>query len=137
MELEYRDNFEESWIDQIIELHNKTELKRPFSKKEKMSKALKNRYAVITCWYRGSLVGIGSMLSDGEMYSSIFDVVVDPIFQGQGIGKSIMDKLMAKAPQTSVHLTSAFGNEDFYSKIGFRKHKTAFSKYNQNTKYLL
>jgi ribosomal protein S18 acetylase RimI-like enzyme len=137
MNLGFKDNFDETWIDQIIYLHNKTELKRPFSNKEKLCRALRNRYAVITCWYRGSLVGIGSMLSDGEMYSSIFDVVVDPIFQGQGIGKEIMDKLMSKAPQTSVHLTSTHGNEDFYSKIGFRKHKTAFSKYNYESKYLI
>ena len=36
----------------------------------------------------------------------------------------------------SIHLTSTFGNEDFYKKLGFKKHKTAYSKYPFPSKYI-
>ncbi|MBI3534783.1 MAG: GNAT family N-acetyltransferase [Deltaproteobacteria bacterium] len=82
----------------------------------------------------GKLVGVGRMLSDGEMYSSIFDVVVDPENQGQGVGRLLMEALIEKAPNTCIHLTSTFGNEMFYYKLGFRKHRTAMALYPEEKK---
>jgi predicted N-acetyltransferase YhbS len=35
-----------------------------------------------------------------------------------------------------IHLTSTFGNEEFYKKLGFKKHKTAYAKYPFQSKYL-
>lgn len=134
--LSFKDNFDDAWIDDIIDLHNKTELKRSPDKKDAFIRAFKSRYAVISCWSVDQIVGFGSMISDGEMYSAIFDVVVDPEFQGKGIGREIVERLIGKAPRTCIHLTSTFGKEDFYRKMGFRKHKTAFAKYPFESSYL-
>lgn len=136
MTLVYKNGFEDDWIDQILELHNKTEMGRSVEMKDKFIKAYKNRYSVVTCWFGKSLVGFGTMISDGEMYSSIFDVVIDPAFQKKGIGREIVDRLVSTAPETCIHLTSTFGNEEFYQKVGFKKHKTAFAKYPWESNYL-
>ncbi len=69
------------------------------------------------------------MITDFEMYSSIFDVVVDPMFQKSGVGKIVMSSLIMKAPNTCIYLTSTFGNEVFYHKLGFRFHKSAMALY--------
>lgn len=41
----------------------------------------------------------------------------------------IMEKLIEKAPHTCIHLTSTFGHEEFYLKVGFKPHKTAMALY--------
>jgi ribosomal-protein-alanine N-acetyltransferase len=122
-----RDGYEAGWIDDIIALHNKTEMKR--NNAEQVGSAFSSSFAVATAWIGNNLIGCGRMISDGEMYSGIFDVVVDPEFQKQGIGRGIMEHLISKAPKTCIHLTSTFGNENFYGKLGFKKHKTAMALY--------
>ena len=127
MNFKFRDDYDSSWVDQMISIYNQTELKR--TNPEKVDRAFKNSYAVVSCWKEEKLIGIGRMISDGEMYSAIFDVVIDPEFQKSGLGKSIMKALAARAPHTCIHLTSTFGNEQFYQKLGFKKHKTAMALY--------
>lgn len=127
--INFREGYSSEWILQILEIHNKTEMKRSEDKKQLISDAFSSSFAVITAWVDHRLIGCGRMISDGQMYSSIFDVVIDPDFQKQGIGLGIMKRLVEKAPHTCIHLTSTFGNEEFYKKLGFKKHKTAFALY--------
>lgn len=67
------------------------------------------------------------MLSDGLCHGLIVDVGVLPTHRQRGIGKHIMQALVADVPQLRIYLTSTFGNEPFYEKLGFRKHKTAYA----------
>lgn len=127
--IRFEDKYDSKWIDQIIAIHNKTEMKRNSAQKDVIDKAFSLSYAVISAWIEDRLVAVGRMISDGQMYSSIFDVVVDPEFQKMGIGKEVVSRLIAKAPSTCIHLTSTFGNESFYAKLGFKKHKTAMALY--------
>jgi GNAT superfamily N-acetyltransferase len=126
-EIEIRDGYQLSWAEDIFAIHNKTELKR--SSLEKVNQAFLASFAVATCWRSGRLIGFGRMISDGKMYASIFDVVVDPEFQKQGIGRKLMERLISKASGMTIHLTSTFGNEGFYERLGFRRHKTAMALY--------
>jgi GNAT superfamily N-acetyltransferase len=119
-------SYQSAWIDQIMELHNKTEMKR--SDAERVDLAFQKSSNVVTCWLEMRLVGHGRIVSDG-MYSSIFDLVIDPEFQKFGLGKLIVHELVQTVPKTIIHLTSTFGNEAFYYKLGFRKHKTAMALY--------
>lgn len=122
-----RFGFDPSWLKEALEVYNKTDMKRDNA--EQVRKAFSNSQVVISVWFDNRLIGLGRMITDFEMYSAIFDVVVDPAFQKNGIGKIIMDSLISKAPQTCIHLTSTFGNEKFYYKLGFRSHKTAMALY--------
>jgi GNAT superfamily N-acetyltransferase len=106
MEITVRDDYQSSWIDAMLDLYNKTELKR--SDKRRVDAGFKNSFAVASCWKGDQLIAIGRMISDGEMYSGIFDVVVDPHYHKQGLGKKIMETLIAKAPETVIHLTSTY-----------------------------
>ena len=62
------------------------------------------------------------------LYDVIADVGIAPEYQGRGIGKAVVEKLLAYAQsrlppggRTSVQLIAAEGKEGFYEKLGFRK----------------
>ncbi|MCI8441515.1 MAG: GNAT family N-acetyltransferase [Provencibacterium sp.] len=72
-------------------------------------------------------VGMGRLIGDG-LYDTIVDVVVRPEYQGQGIGRAIIGRLLAFAEKemppggrVSVSLIAEKGKEPFYEKLGFRK----------------
>ena len=71
-------------------------------------------------------VGMGRVVGDG-IYNIICDVVVDPAYQGKGIGSQIMNRLLnylkEQTPEngrTSIHLIAEKGKETFYEKFGFK-----------------
>lgn len=127
MQISYKYGYDPLWINQIMRVFNKTEMKR--NDRSRLNKAFQASYEVVTVWNQEQIIGFGRMLSDGEMYSSIFDVVIDPDYQKKGIGKKVIHLLMEKSPRSCFYLTSTFGNEPFYSKLGFKKHKTAMASY--------
>ena len=122
-----REGYDSRWLQSLMNLHNKTEMKRADA--EQVGAAFSSSFVVATAWDQDRLIGCGRMISDGRMYSGIFDVVVDPEFQKRGVGRALMELLISKAPETCIHLTSTFGNENFYAKLGFKKHKTAMALY--------
>jgi aralkylamine N-acetyltransferase len=126
------------WL-QLFDLYEKAGLLGRFIKNKEFSKiqsAFENSYKVVTAWDRGVLAGCGRMLSDGICYASVFDLGVLPKYQKKGIGRELMSELLKGVEQIPVHLTSTFGNEGFYKKLGFHKHKTAYSKYPFATEYV-
>lgn len=126
-QFEVRYGFDLAWLERTLEIYNKTEMKR--NNPEKVGRAFANSQVVASVWVSDRLVAIGRMITDFEMYSSIFDVVVDPEFQKKGLGQMVMRGLIEKAPKTCIYLTSTFGNEAFYHKLGFRFHKSAMALY--------
>lgn len=74
------------------------------------------------------LVGLGRAISDGVTSSALYDVVVLPEYQGRGVGRLIMDDLLAQLPKNSVMLVSVPGKEGFYRKHGFRRLNTAMMR---------
>jgi aralkylamine N-acetyltransferase len=89
--------------------------------------AFEQSFRVVAAFDEGRLVGAGRLLSDGLCYGLIVDVGVLPSHQKRGIGKGIMQALLEGVPELRVYLTSTFGNESFYERLGFRKHKTAYA----------
>jgi predicted N-acetyltransferase YhbS len=75
------------------------------------------------------LVGAARALSDGMFYASIFDVVVAPEHQGCGVGRRMVQALLAKVPVERVFLTSVFGTEGFYQRFGFLRQTNAMGRY--------
>ena len=80
--------------------------------------------------YRGiQLIAAGRALSDGEYFAFICDIVVLPEFQRQGIGTRIMNALSERSAAEKVLLACVIGQEGFYRKLGFLKHKSAMALY--------
>lgn len=70
------------------------------------------------------IIGMGRVVGDGSMYFYVQDVVVDPDYQKQGIGRALMSEIehylsdSAKKGST-IGLLAAKGKESFYSRYGY------------------
>ncbi len=74
------------------------------------------------------LVGVGRALADGLDCSYIADVAVHPEFQGIGLGKAIMERLVALSEgHKKIILYANPGTERFYSSMGFLRMNTAMA----------
>ncbi len=79
------------------------------------------------CAYaEGKTVGMARVIGDGGMTLYVQDVIVHPKYQGQGIGKKLMEFVMnyikSSAPEGSilqVSLMASKGKEAFYERFGF------------------
>ena len=95
---------------------------------EQVEKALANDLFDVTAIYNGKVIGMGRLVGDGYMYWYLQEIIVLPEYQGMGIGKRIVNRLLdyikeQTEPGTivSVGLTAAAGKETFYEKFGFSK----------------
>jgi ribosomal protein S18 acetylase RimI-like enzyme len=76
----------------------------------------------------GRIVGVGRALADEIDVSYICDVAVLPEYQGTGLGKQIVDRMLhLSRGHKKIILYSVPGKEPFYRKFGFRRMKTAMA----------
>ena len=74
------------------------------------------------------IVGVGRALADGVDVSYIADVAIHPEYQGEGIGKAIVSKLVELSKgHNKIILYANIGKEPFYAKLGFAKMNTAMA----------
>ncbi len=81
---------------------------------------------VIAAVVDGKTVGVTRVVGDGGYIAMIVDVMVLPDFQGNGIGKTMMQKAMNYIKSTInegqfvlVNLMAAKDKESFYTQFGF------------------
>ena len=76
----------------------------------------------------GEAVGMGRIVGDGAIFFYLQDIAVIPSHQGRGVGRLILDKLIAylqaNAPeQAFIGLFAANGTTSFYERFGFVQHE--------------
>ncbi len=96
---------------------------------EAVERSLRNSLYWVCILRQGTVIGCGRVIGDGGLHFYVQDIMVLPCYQGQGLGRRIMEKIMeylrAHARQgCSVGLMAARGAADFYLKYGFMKRPT-------------
>lgn len=93
---------------------------------EVSEKALSNNIYSVSVYDDNKIIGYGRIIGDGIVFLYIHDIMVHPAYQGKGIGKQIMNKLLDKIneirkvnPDLRVYLGASLGKEEFYKKCGF------------------
>lgn len=64
-------------------------------------------------------VGVVRVLSDSLQRSLIYDLVVSPAFQGQGIGSALLTRCLEEFGHTQITLGTATPTMPFYERLGF------------------
>jgi GNAT superfamily N-acetyltransferase len=91
-------------------------------KPDRLMRALKRSHSVVTAWVKGSLVGLGNALSDGSLVVYYPHMLVLPQFQGRGIGRELMKRLMRRYRGFHQHILIAEAKAvSFYRKCGFKR----------------
>lgn len=76
----------------------------------------------------GVLVAAGRAVADGVDCSYICDIAVHPSHQGRGLGREVIERLIAASRgHRKIILYAVPGKEDFYRKFGFRRMKTTMA----------
>lgn len=130
MNLRYQTNFENIEWENIPSLLAKVGMSSMEAEKHKL--AFKNSFSVIFVFNHNILIAFGRMISDGISQSAIYDIAVEPDYQGQQIGKEIVNRLMKSSPNCNFILYAAPGKELFYKKLGFKKMKTGMAYFHNS-----
>jgi len=117
-------------IDKIESLRQSIGWRRRRSD-EKWKEILTKSSFVYTVWDEEKLIGMGRIVEDGIM-CMFYDFVVRKNYQGKGIGKKIMQKLVDEVKDKGYVSIGIFVWEEnidllfpFYEKFGFEKVDTA------------
>ena len=102
---------------------------------ERLQHAYEESQICCFVYYGSQLIAAGRALSDRQYFAFICDIVVLPEFQRQGIGTRIMNAISEKSAVEKVLLACVIGQEDFYRKLGFLKHKSVMALYPNAEQY--
>ncbi|MEE8375363.1 MAG: GNAT family N-acetyltransferase [Acidimicrobiia bacterium] len=123
-----------SWVydDSAVDWDELSQLYRKAPLGEKSPKDLKmvfgNSRFKCFVYAEGELVGVGRALADGLDCSYLADVAVHPDFQGGGLGKAIIRRLVELSDgHKKILLYANPGTEGFYRTLGFYRMNTAMA----------
>lgn len=89
---------------------------------DKLVAAMKNFNTVYSAWDNDKLVGMICVMDDGIMTAYIHYLLVDPEYQGQNIGRTLVEKVKAHYKDYLRIALIAYDKElAFYEKCGFEK----------------
>lgn len=117
-------------LDVVIELYRATSLgpRRPLDDREAMSEMLRHANLIITAWDGDTLVGIARNLTDFSFVSYLSDLAVRESYQRRGLGRKLIEKTKeALGPRCKIVLLSAPLAVDYYPRIGFTQHPSAWT----------
>ena len=93
---------------------------------EEAKAGIDNAYLVICARDGEKAVGVVRLLWDGGYIAMLSDVIVDPEYQGQGIGRFLVESTIQRMKndmkpgyKVKLNLMAAKGKEPFYEKFGF------------------
>ncbi|MEM1368830.1 MAG: GNAT family N-acetyltransferase [Cyanobacteria bacterium P01_H01_bin.15] len=81
---------------------------------------------VLAAWDGTRLIGFARASSDGVYRASIWDVVIHPEYRGAGLGRQLLERLLAHermARVERVYLSTTF-KAGFYERLGFQKNQS-------------
>jgi aralkylamine N-acetyltransferase len=95
-----------------------------------------NKSTVVCFALDGSrLVGAARALSDGEYHATIYDVVVHPDFQRQGLGTRLMSEVLATLPVWRILLVAEGDARRFYQRLGFEPYGDVMARLDRTKLY--
>jgi GNAT superfamily N-acetyltransferase len=97
---------------------------------EGVARGLQNALFSLCLLQGEKLIGCARIVGDGGLYFYIQDVIVLPEYQGQGLGRRLMDRVMAYIERHAkrgafIGLMAAKGVAPFYHKYGFAERPAA------------
>lgn len=107
--------------DEVVALYRANDWSSA-DKPEQLLAALRNSHSLVTARLDGRLVGLGNAISDGHLVVYYPHLLVHPEFQGQGVGRQMMDALQQRYAGLHMQMLTADGRAiAFYENLGFSR----------------
>jgi predicted N-acetyltransferase YhbS len=116
-------------LDEVIALYLATSLgaRRPMDDRAIVADMLRHANLVITAWEGDLLVGISRSFTDFGYVAYLADLAVRDSHQHRGIGVELIRRTReVMGPRSSIVLLAAPAAVDYYPKIGFTRHGSAW-----------
>lgn len=116
-------------LDAMIDVYRSSTLgaRRPVDERDTMRQMLEHANLVISAWDGELLVGIARSLTDFVYVAYLSDLAVRASHQRRGIGKELVRRTQAElGPGASIVLLAAPAAVDYYPRIGFIQHGSAW-----------
>lgn len=84
-----------------------------------LEKTFQASTAIFVAQVDHEIVGVVRVLSDSLQRSLVYDLVVSPAFQGQGIGSALLARCLQEFGHTQITLGTATPTMPFYERLGF------------------
>ena len=109
-------------VDAAIELYVASTLgeRRPVGDRRRMEIMLRSADIIITAWDGELLVGVARSITDWVWTTYLADLAVRLSHQRHGIGKELMRRTQAAAPEAKILLLAAPAAVDYYPRVGFK-----------------
>jgi predicted N-acetyltransferase YhbS len=116
-------------LEAVIELYRASTLgrRRPVDDSGRMAAMLRHANLVVTAWDGELLAGISRALTDSVYVTYLSDLAVRVSHQRLGIGRELIRRTQAAAPQAKIVLLAAPAAEDYYPRVGFTHHPQAWT----------
>tara|TARA_Y100001968_G_scaffold51310_1_gene42192 strand:+ start:1358 stop:1900 length:543 start_codon:yes stop_codon:yes gene_type:complete len=92
----------------------------------RVKRALDNSLLKVGLWHHDSkfpkLIGFARCTGDGFIDATIWDVAINPVYQGAGLGRQLMTYLMKSLKRTGIKRVTLFADADvikFYKRQGW------------------
>lgn len=87
---------------------------------DKLRRAFENSQVVCFVFAGPRLIGAARALTDFEYHATIYDVVIHPDYQRQGIGAALMREVLNRLPVWRILLIADGDAARFYGRLGFQ-----------------
>jgi N-acetylglutamate synthase-like GNAT family acetyltransferase len=134
-QIHFSDSYGEIDLYQLQELFNITAFWAKERSVEDLAIAIANSEPVISVWDHKRLIGFARATSDGIYRATIWDVVIHPQYQGNGLGTKLVETVLSHPRMQKVERVYLMTThqQEFYKKIGFQiNHTTTMVLYNQS-----
>lgn len=116
-------------LDQFIDLYEQSTLgeRRPIDDRQIVEDMIAQANLVVAAWDGDLLVGIARTMTDFGYVGYLADLAVRQSHQRMGIGIELIEKTRERmGPRSKLVLLAAPAAADYYPKIGFSKHNSAW-----------
>jgi predicted N-acetyltransferase YhbS len=101
--------------------------RRPIDDPKSIRAMLRHSNLLCTAWDASKLVGVARSITDFEYCCYLSDLAVDKAYQRNGIGKELIRLMQSRlGEKAKIILLAAPNAENYYPKIGFQPHKSAW-----------
>lgn len=95
-----------------------------------------NSWAVVFAYDGDRVIGVARALSDGLLQAAVYNVALEEQYQGRGIGREILKRLLDQLKGQNVILYTHPQTVLLYEKLGFRRAKTGMELFSGEAEHL-